>query len=269
MLSLPKDILSEIFSSLCIVDRVALEWTCKKFLEIKPTNIRNRTFFDILRQRIGEDLDIKQDITAQSTISNPNSLFFLMCKSLNVVISGSFILDCLYDTNFHNNINLYRRDTKSTHFADYMSLLCKGIPTEKNFSLSHVQTKYVIRATRKRVILLDVVADPEKVISHYADIDLTKARYRNSKLKVCSWEKLIERKDCTRIISVERRPSFDEKSELDLRVSRMEKYIERGFDITHHPKEQETQNYLNTKDTTDSILEMVTKDQVDFTQFDT
>jgi len=286
MLKLPIELQLQILSPLCIVDRVAAEWTCKKFQELKPTKIHNRTFFDILREKLGIDLGAKQSTDLDKVQSNLSrrelkdvngSIFYLMCNKNKVVISGSFILDCLYDTNFHNDINLYRHRAKSNpfdgcdFFGDYMDEISRGVPTEKTFSLSYDNAKHTIATTKKRLdtIIIDSKRNIETVILEYGDIDLTKARYCNGVLKVCSWENLIERKDYTRILSIEQENDSwtPTSNESEIREERKRKYEKRGFRITPHPKTESMQIYLDSGKQYD-ILEDIIKKRIAFSQFD-
>lgn len=84
---------------------------------------------------------IKRLLEHQVVFSEQEALSF--CNHLyktGAYVTGSFILDCLYDTNFHNDIDVYDQSTrKKDHKYDYFSECC---PNNLQFNQYLYQTHF-------------------------------------------------------------------------------------------------------------------------------
>jgi hypothetical protein len=130
------DALGNIVSRLYYVDAMAFRWTCKLFVGIKQAS-----FTKIFRQRLYPIIQLDPEPNIEAIYKNEDALiddmelldtelsngpvdektddylrigkkmqqirssFCEVVKNTKSIISGSFILDCLYNTNYHNNIN--------------------------------------------------------------------------------------------------------------------------------------------------------------------
>jgi hypothetical protein len=84
------DCLSLILSDLCYVDQLSLKLSCHNRIILN--------FKKIFIQRLIKDKIVPEELTNQ------------FCDELyktGAYVAGSFILDCLYDTNHHNDIDIY------------------------------------------------------------------------------------------------------------------------------------------------------------------
>src|SRR5437763_15557537 len=89
------DCLSVILSYLCYVDQLSLKLTCHNPIVLN--------FKAILIKRL-----LQHRIVPNTILAN------VFCDHLHktgAYIAGSFILDCLYDTNHHNDIDIYDQTT--------------------------------------------------------------------------------------------------------------------------------------------------------------
>ena len=85
------DCLSVIANKLCYIDQLSLKLTCKNKM---PLNFKSILIKRLLEHRIVPTIAFAK----------------LFCENLyatGAYVAGSFILDCLYDTNHHNDIDIY------------------------------------------------------------------------------------------------------------------------------------------------------------------
>lgn len=301
LLLLHKDILRGTMSHLCYVDIMSLRWTCRllnsypqpsfktifiqrlyPLLNLDPTKTIQAFFeqeedydtsvndlCDLLRWgTIPQETDQYQkvgDITRQHRYR-----LCEMLKETESVIAGSFILDCLYNTNFHNDIDLYVHQQSSMRkFMRISGFSWHGTgsaalniisPSIENLSLVDTNRSEVIqfipidlrirRPERKSTDLgwkrpAMTLGSIRNFINASYDLDICKSCFDGENLYVRSWKKLFERYDyikCNmRFVTKFYRDTGDDESGIDLEITehRAEKYRSRGFKIFPHPKTNE------------------------------
>ncbi|CAK7994874.1 Hypothetical protein POVR1_LOCUS392 [uncultured virus] len=140
--SLELDMMAEVIKHLCYVDVMAVRWTCHHLQRLKQPS-----FKQIFLQRLGSVIGVNPSLTirdffpneeaydqsisdlkdrrSQGPVTDPEEYkavgeamrkhrhrFCEMLSETKSVISGSFIMDCLYGTNYHNDIDLYSTNEK-------------------------------------------------------------------------------------------------------------------------------------------------------------
>jgi hypothetical protein len=226
------DIFIYLQNFLCPVDYNSFRYTCKRFLKLPPHNIINI----ILEKLSAHVTDAKQ--------------FLLHLSKYNCVLSGSFVLSCLYDNLEYSDIDVF-----------------EYIPYNKNKGLlSEYYCSEICDDTTKnsfRIYLRDLFGDQYKTSGPYSDftdtirtysifqhicvplsplgyikssfdMDICKVAFDGKTLFVRNWDKLIERKDIIRpngYIMLFYHGSGEYKS---IYQKRLKKYTEKGFQLEKH-----------------------------------
>ena len=163
LIDLNKDCLSVICQFLSLVDVQSLRWTCKQMYKLKRPSFR-----DIFRKKLQvifttrpqiskrmdhADQDFKDQepfLNIQSDQTYINKLTDDFCKALyekKAFVSGSFILDCLLNTNDHHDIDIYDYttsiDSRELHYSYHTGgNFSKDDPTDNKLLF----TKYLYSA---------------------------------------------------------------------------------------------------------------------------
>lgn len=150
MLSIKDLIFDNIFEInryLCYVDQFAFKLALgKKFQSVKLD------FMKIVKEKL------------QPHVHNVDEFLNFMNKN-NCVISGSFMLDCLYDKNWSNDIDIY--EFYDEDFQEYEEWPPKILEPEKIYKIKHPMTNHISFnrsniETPKKVILWDSTTDEDR-----------------------------------------------------------------------------------------------------------
>jgi hypothetical protein len=241
-ISLPFDCWYIISRKLTYVDCQSLRMTCKNFYDLPQ-----RDFSSIVSEKL-------QDYLPKDQI--PRFLQILhLSKSY---ISGSFILDCLYDTNYHSNINIYTESTKedTRQREEFTIPPCGKLTWSYGYS-SNIFHEYLlelgyqpiqdeiyndkcctIKKYHKLGRFVHITAIPFKdIIRRSFDLDICKSTFDGKRLYIRSWGKLISRYDYILPIEcfITTMSPIDPKKQEEITANRKKKYEERGFNIDNHP----------------------------------
>ncbi|CAK7995031.1 Hypothetical protein POVR1_LOCUS549 [uncultured virus] len=282
------DLLTEIMKHLCYVDVMAFRWTChhcqkvnqpsfKEIIvnrlsdllqfdpnlrEIFPTHEVYKQSVSDLRERLyrGRITDPEEYRTVGELMQKHRHYFFQELIESKSIISGSFIIDCLYDTNHHNDIDIYVSDGK---MDDYMrvsgfvdkinpssdqSLPVTNLVLQNGDQSIHVQLIYIPLAFYEANV--DSVKDIRSVINATYDLDICKSSFECERLYVRSWPKLFGRYDyikCNmRFVMRYYGGDLAEDGGVNLEATeeRMKKYQDRGFRIEHHPMNSQIVDHI-------------------------
>ena len=200
---LSPDVISVIFGNLSYVDMMAFRWSCKCFTVIKMPDFRNilifrlfpligldpskdlGCFFDLngttkgyeaLKVKIIDCLDVESGnfhdawLDAHSHYQDDmKNLRYNLLEELyqsGGAISGSFILDCLYGTNYHNDIDIYEPEGKSRNFppSSYSPVVERSLFRFGDTSLKFTQFLYLCGFMRvKSPTRCDSVGDLSRI----------------------------------------------------------------------------------------------------------
>ena len=310
LVSFHTDLLHEVISDLCYVDAMAFRWTCKRMNVLSQPSFKdiflarlypllnldpNKTIVDFFP--FEEDFDTSIDNLKREMLKGHDEgtidyfqvgnmmrkhRYHLcqMIKETQSIIAGSFILDCLYNTNYHNDIDLYahpyssmRKFLTMSGFFHYngetppeeTQTILHGIETLSLKETNHNEIIQYIPVALRKVFPSRTSCDvgwkrPPKqfgslqtIINRSYDLDICKSCFDGEKLYVRSWKKLFGRYDyikCNmRFVTRFYRDDGDDDDvegiDLEITEIRAKKYRSRGFRIEPHP-----QNNL--------IIEMVT-----------
>jgi hypothetical protein len=288
--SLPADLHNLISKNLCYVDIVSLRWTCKILslvslpsfkqifvnklfplmglnpnLTIKDVCLKDSEYLEVA-DYLGEGRqDIEENI--EKIMEKIRYEFCEMMFKTGSLISGSFILDCLYNTDHSNNINLYThpkpinarnihhyvQGLSSIDFIDY--LVDCGFQRDKSryFKLTNdlcmlqVTTLQFYGLFRSKLTAGYTRTPINKFIDATYDLDICKSYFDGENLYVKSWHKLVYRRDYI-ITSIRLNDAHFGISRFEINneitQARMRKYKTRGFDIIPHPQDDEIIKYL-------------------------
>lgn len=258
---LPLEIFYHIRDFLCYIDFQSLRFTCHYFNSAPPQDFKR-----LVAQKLKKHTD------------NPEELLNIIDQAKGC-ISGSFILAVLYDQDFYNDIDIYENPnttipddvyniTSFSPFSEDESLKsgisidfsCQDTPisnyirTALNIDPNIDSRGYsMICSCVKNYKIFQHILIPfnlPKFILNYYDIDLCSNMYYGGQLYVKSWDKLFSRTDVTRpdCILGMTYPTVNESKNYiaEKTQKRIEKYNQRGFNITKHPQY-------------DAILEVVKK----------
>ena len=312
MNSFGKDLFKYVSKFISFVDVMSLRWTCKQFhampmpvfkdriadrlseiLGCKCDEVPNkeeeffenwkiiqRVYRDNIRDRNFVDNLYKDMHSIVLDMKNMRRYFLYWLKQSGAIIAGSFILDCLYDTNYHNDIDLYDKmlltnfrgcfkygeeplDDKGMQFSQYLWIA--GFRDGVNCSTTNgLIRKYnsveLSRGEAKKdkncIQVIPMSIPIEKCISATFDLDICKSRFNGEKLLVKSWNKLVHRYDQIKINArfvmasyylknnnhhYIRGPFTEESTK-----ERHDKYIQRGFNIILHPKAPQIEKYIHS-----------------------
>ena len=326
--SLPIDNLNEIAKYISYVDVMALRWCCKHLNKITipcfKTIITKRLYSDLgldttltfedvypdvseyeadklmVQNEFMEDYELgyhcsrTDDSLSRFLPDIPlKKLRYGIVRELTrckAVIAGSFILDCLYDTNFHNDIDIYDNEdalknriekgkfTWGEQYLQYTQFLwlcsMKDYCTmdKLDTTATPIRTYTPLETNSVKLQIIPISMDIKKCISATYDLDICKSSFDGEHLSVRSWKKLIYKYDYIKsntkaIICV-----YDERSEKDALTKRMNKYRSRGFDIKLHPQIKEMNSlienvYSCNGKTDDKMLERIADGTIDLEKY--
>lgn len=253
--SISRDLFELIIPCLSYVDVVALRWTCSSLLPMPMPCFASRfakRFFDALqinvsslppRPNSNREYEEQKYRVLEETYrgvfcsSERRALKFRIIDELAIcgaVVAGSFVLDVLYDTDHHNDIDIYDRTSLSLDHVDrsfYRATLRNGgdnnlkfaqflrlgefpridnrRPTKTdatreqedtcrtiyNYSSRELVSSYFSDCNRNSMQLIPVPMDIFRFISASFDLDICKSCFDGKQLRVRSWNKLVERYD--------------------------------------------------------------------------
>jgi hypothetical protein len=294
------DCLNLICKNLCYIDILSLKYTCKKFSSL---NFTLPSFKDIFIKRLLEGNVVP---TIDDAIKFCDNLY-----DTGAYVAGSFILDCLYETNYHNDIDVYDhlvpenlgniclidnfgcenlKFTQSLYKSNFESIgsisetdltlrnfINKYNPSyssinfgsQKEFGYNTVRSKNLIQIIP---VNLQLNNNERSVIPRFIkasfDLDICQSFFDGKKLCIKNIFKLmykydfikpntkfmlqiydIDKKYVNNVncyhgdkikISSEDEDLYENKSTED----RINKYINRGFDIKYHPKYNEIKLHI-------------------------
>ncbi len=270
MLLITKDVVKNIlFQYLSYVDVMALRFTCKYLHNVDPPHFR-----DIVEKRLQEVLYPKNIKSCKENVIEKRSVFCDKLYEYGSIMSGSFILDCLYNTNHHNDIDIYDPADPEKSYSlrgqfDYTqdNEYHYGDPYLKfaqylykcAFHPAHLTQGYCIPAGAIRKYLPREMGDIDidtyknmvqiipigligkniipKVIYASYDLDICKSFFDGKKLYVRSWRKLIGKYDYIKPNTRFLMSIYipDSETERHETMRRKKKYENKGFKIKQHP----------------------------------
>jgi len=180
------------------------------------------------------------------------------------IVCGSFILDVLYDTNYHQDIDIYERgnnelddDRYKFHFGDQhlrfsQFLWCcgfcpsdgarvPGVGVVYNYIPSFSVVDEIRRPQGSLIQAIPVPMDVKRMISASFDLDICKSSFDGRRLTVRSWRKLIERYDYMKCNTRYFMTFYNVHGQCVIvnpkkkMGPRIRKYGARGFNIQRHP----------------------------------
>lgn len=219
-MNLPKVIWAYIAEYLCYVDRMALKMTSKVMSRV------SLDFKGLVNKKLSKYID------------NPDDF----CQHLfdsKAVISGSFIIACLYGTDDFNDIDIfdYIEDVYFTQFSNYLYADC-GYKYEGHlYGQVYMIREFFIGG--KKIQHISLYLEPHAYMDKTFDMDICKSYFDGRKLHVKSWQKLWHRTDYIKPNGLLMRYYIDNINVEALSQSRIDKYKARGFNIGFHPHYQE------------------------------
>jgi len=290
---LNNDCLLSILSKVSYVDNISFRFTCKYCKNIPLPNFK--------------DIFIKRLLEHKIIPSYDEALIF--CNNLyetGAYVAGSFILDCLYDTNYHQDIDIYDQTepvdlytytapysgqistyyrlndsfdefgdndlkfTQSLYKMGFKSissgigpnLILRSFIHTSNSDFDIVKdnvsyynsTKSVNKFTNHsiQIIPIGLTLRPNersfipRFISASFDLEICQSIFDGHNLHIKNIDKILNKYDYikpnTRFM-LHVYPQ-DNNEEGTLTMKRMDKYIERGFDIKQHPKYKEIEEFV-------------------------
>lgn len=243
-----RDILLSVVHHLCYVDYMALKFTCKK-LHIGMRDMKD--FKRIFINKLAKNFTLKCAVELCTTLQSTKSM-----------VSGSSILDCLYDTEHRNDIDIY---TVSDDI--YRKMVSHGfinrIEVVDSSGYMHFATNYCMDEEDKTIQIIQVppatlVRNPVVTfITSAYDMDLVMNGYDGQTLYIKNWNVLFNRSDFIRpsmgLLFRHNVEYYKENTN-----TRLAKYRERGFDIAKHPKYDDMFEKIISMDKVDTVDEMMT-----------
>ena len=291
MSSLNSDCLSFILSKLSYVDNLSFRLACKSYKNIPLQNFKNIFIERLLEHHIVP--------TYEDAIKFCDNLY-----ETGAYVAGSFILDCLYNTNYHQHIDIYNQTNsvdieRSNHYVHYdmfkfgdnkmkftQSLYSSGFVyvddenEDPNLvvrcflhkSYPGLKHKLVIDSNNSKVItpktndciqIIPIGLTPKdnersvipRFISASFDLEICQSVFDGCNIHIKNVDKIINKYDFIKpntrfMLSMypddlfENWENYDMIKDNSLIAKRMNKYIERGFDIKFHPKYEEIDNFI-------------------------
>lgn len=234
IIDLPDDIFTLLYKYLCYVDSQSLRFTHSRLFTMPQP-----PFAEIAITKLGRH------------VKEPEKLCDKILEK-KAIVSGSFVLACLYNTAWYNDIDIYegREETKDPYLAsvwdDEYNRNCLGAYLYSLFDgkyhhSTYAPQTYIIRNFGKFQQII-VGMDVKKFIYRTFDLDLCKVAFDGKKLYIKNWDVLFSRKDKIK-------PNYSIMLFYDHSdnkcAERMHKYNQRGFSITLHPKYDEILQYQN------------------------
>lgn len=252
MMFLSIGVIHNIVNRLCYVDRIPLKLSCQFFNKI----ISQKPF------------DFKSIVLKKLKKHLPNAESFLeILRQNKAVITGSFILACLYDTDDYNDIDVYEyaeNEQKGADITEISHFLHKTF----NYDFRLYEEVYSIRDFQAywiKVQHIIIHCDVKKYINATFDLDLCKSCFDGEKLYIKSWKKLFEKYDYIKPNAL--LMSFYEESQIQNKSKdRQIKYLERGFKIMQHPLYHQIIDYIKKRKLNRSFAYQLV-DQVNLDQF--
>lgn len=214
---LTKDIWICISDYLCYVDKMSLKLVCKKSSKIKLN------FKKVILGKLSKYIDDPKEFCKK----------LFECKA---IISGSFILACLYDTDNFGDIDIFDEtnvQNNITRFSHYLYLERKYSYDFYLYELVYNIRNFNVSGTKLQHIALYM--NPIKFINMTFDMEICKNYYDGKNLYVKSWTKLIQRKDYIKPNGLLMSFYTNDYEVDELSEKRRIKYIKKGFDVTLHP----------------------------------
>ena len=272
---LPTEIYNSIGSYLPLIGQYCMSIMCKDtkfFSDSVGFNIQTE-FKKYFIKKIKNTVNDAEDLCIQ-------------LKNNNCVVSGSYILDCLYGTNYSSDIDIFKnvnngvnqdvyctktldineRRQQNSHLYEFRPYLTK-IGAEPNDFISWSQNNNnhpnsQNHGNNVRCILLNVsnyklndkiiqfisiTKDYREYIDAMFDLDICKNFFDGEKLYIKNISKLIKKHDTYKPINSVGKYLYNPDLSEQNNLSRMEKYIQRGFDIKKHDKFSEIKQRIEEK----------------------
>lgn len=245
-----SDLIKYIAKYLCFIDTLALRYTCKSLYSTPQPDFRT-----IFLKRVAP------------FVHEPESFCRLLYQD-GAYVSGSFILDCLYNTYTHNDIDIYYQDMGELYhlgkldFKDH--LLGKGYHQQYDdhsgiTNLSIIDQTGVPPDEQTYPLQLIPILGGRKAISQFIwktfDMDLLKNYFDGQELRVANYSTKFSRSDFIKPNFYILMKTYDIHTKCDQIVhnwqckcgvisrgitkKRIKKYNQRGFHVTKHPKYRE------------------------------
>lgn len=235
MSNLSSDIWPIVARYLCYVDKYSLKLVSKKMHKIKLD------FKPIVINKLGKIIDNADEFC--------NKLHQYKC-----IMSGSFILSCLYDEDYFNDVDLFDKEiaqsfeNNASHRNGFSEYLYKN--GKYPYEFKPYEEAYVIRNFNfcgTKIQHICSLIDPVKYIDLTFDMDICKSYFDGEKLYVKSWDKLFNRKDYIKPNGLLMQYYSKNVHVENLCRDRIEKYRLRGFDIQYHPEYDKIKQYIKEK----------------------
>src|SRR3989338_5744531 len=195
--------------------------------------------------------------------------FLRKLEENNCVISGSFILDCLYGTDYCNDIDIIKVMKADRHFGvgangmlvmdEFMEYLHKiGAKSvlhtrDMSDSIDHQVTtnlsRYILLQVRdyeiksKKIQVIFVTKNVPEYIENVFDMDICKNYFDGKTLYIKNIDKLVNKYDFYKPINAVAKYLYRHDHN-DTNHSRIDKYRDRGFNIMKHPQYSHIENTI-------------------------
>ncbi|CAK7994610.1 Hypothetical protein POVR1_LOCUS134 [uncultured virus] len=287
MADLPLEIIKLIFNDVSFVDKMSMRWSCK-FIQSLPMPSFKDVFIKKIFPLLGLPPIEDDSYLSSSCYQDDVNLVNIMMQHVNEVdhlrmkrlrnglceaiyqsragVSGSFILDCLYGTNFAGDIDFYEplepNHPKSFKFGDgtmpmtqfiyQCGFFCRTSALDE--SVRNFETSLKTDCKPLVQIIQIPIAKSEtdrsaipKFINATFDLDICKNIFNGRTLMVRSWKKLIYRYDYIKCHSACLLGAYaNDPIPEDVRLeNRRTKYLNRGFNIQAHPRFNEMMEEIN------------------------
>ena len=213
-------------------------------------------------------------------VENPEE-FLLNLKKNNVYMSGSFILDVLYDTNYSNDVDLYIKiendichdkyygynnnnifdiytynhpfsyylyELNAKRISSLIEIKIRNIKSHKAKAYRHqclLSTLREFELNNKKIQCIFTNIECNKFIDIVFDLDICKNYHDGEKLTIKHMNKLISKKDTIKPLNSV--VKFLYKTDANSIETRTTKYIERGFEIKKHELYDDIQKEIEEK----------------------
>ena len=226
----------------------------------------------------------------KNTVSNPEDLC-VQLKNNNCVVSGSYILDCLYGTNYSSDIDIFKNVNNginqdvyctrtldipeqqhlNSHLYEFKSYLAKIGAKQNEIPELHDDDNsgycgrgynpngpgYNVRCillnvsnyilNDKTIQFISITKDYREYIDTVFDLDICKNFFDGEKLYIKNIDKLVKKYDAYKPINSVCKYLYNPNLSEQNNLSRMGKYIQRGFDIKKHDKFSEIKQRIDEK----------------------
>lgn len=227
MAMLTKDMWQYIADKLCYVDQYALRCVCKRTAKIKLD------FKAIILERLSRLVD------------DPEK-FCEMLYQTDTILTGSFILACLYNTDNFKDLDTYSNKFDKQYINDWSQYLYSKYPYDSKI----YENVYMIRDFHLPTTTLQHIyiwLPPKQYIDYTFDLDISKSHFNGRKLYIKSWSKLLRRCDLIKPNGLLMKYYSQTVDVESLSKKRMKKYINYGFDIQFHPQYNDIKAMIENK----------------------